>query len=291
VIYQDFQKINTKDILDKKFYPVWFFTNERIKDTLKEALKKNKSKSCFGIGGGGDFVFSLLSMTDNIRSVDVCDLRQLATITIDIKRAIFSNFSKEEAQEVLRGYKKENKEIVYKKIENDISGESREVLKKVFKKGKSKNFIKEIKESGYWYKDSFWQVKNKKEYLPYFYNGNYNFLKKQAKKINIYYGDILNVIKEKENEKYDLIYISNILDSNYYCKDREIYIKKIREKLKREGVLVVVTQKSIKNIKKILNKEGFEDVYEKRKIFNLIDSFLGHYCYSFLFFRKEEKEK
>ena len=91
------QKINCEDILSKKFYPVWFFTNERINYFLPEIENNRGTKRVFSVGGGGDFAFSLLSTpTLLIDKMDICDIRQMANISIDFKIGLFEKFGYEE---------------------------------------------------------------------------------------------------------------------------------------------------------------------------------------------------
>ena len=87
------KKIKIEKVLDKKFYPSWFFTNEKIGDFL--SVKDNKIKKAFCIGGGGDFAFNVLSFFI-IEEIFVCDARPVACITIDFKRAILKKFSLKE---------------------------------------------------------------------------------------------------------------------------------------------------------------------------------------------------
>ncbi|MBU0999037.1 hypothetical protein KKG24_01880 [Patescibacteria group bacterium] len=47
--------MNHQDILNKNFYPVWFFANERINHFFFEIENNREIKKVFSVGGGGDF--------------------------------------------------------------------------------------------------------------------------------------------------------------------------------------------------------------------------------------------
>jgi len=89
-IHQTCQRINCKDILSKKFYPVWFFTNERTGNFFQKIESQKEIKRVFSVGGG-DFAFSLLSAQalKQIEEINVCDIRQMANVSIDFKLGQF----------------------------------------------------------------------------------------------------------------------------------------------------------------------------------------------------------
>jgi SAM-dependent methyltransferase len=283
VIYQNFQKINTEDVLNRRFFPVWFFTNERMASFLQKTLGKNNFKKVFAIGGGGDFAFNILSLKKEVKEIDVCDYRQLATITIDIKKNLFKNLSFKEWEFLSR----KNKEEVYKKIEKGLAKESKDVLSFLIKNSKEKDFLKVLKKSRYWYKDSFKQTGE--DYLLYFNKESYLQVKENTDKIKVYYGDFFKNIRKKDEEAYDLIYASNIFDNKEYCPDKEKYLEEISKKLKKEGVLILATQYSSKKIKKIVEEKDFKSIKEKKVRFNPFVALLGHYAYSFIAFKKREQ--
>ena len=74
-INQTCQKISCEDILNKKFYPVWFFTNERVGNFFQALENYKEIRKVFSIGGGGDFAFSLLSTQalNQIDEINVCE--------------------------------------------------------------------------------------------------------------------------------------------------------------------------------------------------------------------------
>jgi len=287
-INQACRKINTEDIINKKFYPVWFFTNERAEKFLLKIKERQGIKHIFSVGGGGDFIFNCLSVIKEIKKVDVCDIRQLACVTIDIKRAIIKKHSFREVEKILRIPNSQNKKKVYQKIKEKLDESSKEVLKNILQSNSRPGFLDCLKKSKYWYKESFSQIK-KKHYLLYFKKENYRQLKKKINTVSIYTGDFYDNLKVKRNNSYDLIYVSNIFDSKKYCKESNLYLTIIEEKLKKNAFLLVVTQNSPKKIIKEIEEKKFKLQEKEINKFNIFEVFLGHYSYSFLLFKKNEE--
>lgn len=286
-INQICQRINCQDILNKKFYPVWFFTNERISSFFQKLENHREIKKVFSIGGGGDFVFSLLSSFSEIKEVNLCDTRQMANISIDFKIALLKNL---EYVEILDLFLKRTifcKEIICKRIKETMSLLSREVIDFVVENSKEENFLKCLRKSGLWYRDSFWQTKNRKEYLPYLISKEkYQLLQNNLDKISIYCGDFDDNLKLFQNNYYDLVYLSNILESKKYCQTPDFYLQTIKDKLKQGGLMVLTTQNNPKKIIKLANKAEFSIIEKEVNKFKVIPSLFGHYSYSFLLFTK-----
>jgi hypothetical protein len=277
---QFFEKVEFERDLNRKFYPSWFFTNEKIGDFLYD--KKDEIRKGFCIGGGGDFVFNLLSFFTT-KEIYVCDTRPVACITIDLKRNIFKKFSLEEVKEIFSDYKKENKDEVYNRIKKDITPPSKKFLEKLFQIS-NKNFMGSLKSSGHWYKDSFWQFK--KDYLFYLQEENYNLLKKNIENIKICYGDFKEELNKSEDNFYDLVYISNILDSKKDCPDKKELLKIVEKKLIKRGLLVLATQENVKKMIKGVESTGLQKKDIKIHKYKLITFFTRHYPYSFIIFEK-----
>ncbi len=283
------QKINHQDILNKKFYPVWFFTNERINYFFTEIENKREIKKVFSVSGGGDFAFSLLStQVLNIDELNICDIRQMACVSIDFKIGILKNLKYEEFLNLFLRRISFHKEQTYKTIQASITPLSRKIIESVIKNCKKDDFLKCLKKSGLWYRDSFWQIKNKKEYLPYLISEkNYQFLQNSLDKITIYCGDFGNNLKLFPDHYYDLIYVSNILDSKKYCREPNLYLQTIKDKLDKNGLLFTITQNSSKKMIKLIEQNGFSLKQKQIHKFNIISSIFGHYDYSFLLFAKK----
>lgn len=285
-ITQICQEISPQDILNKKFYPVWFFTNEKTGEFLLKFAGQNEIRNIFSIGGGGDFAFNCLSAFDNIAEINVCDIRQLANITIDFKIGLIKKLSSEEMFNLFQDFKSANKDSIYKKVREEITPLSRLILNSIVNDCRQSNFLKCLKKSGYWYKDSFWQIRNKKIYLPYLVQDKYQLLQERMDKINIYYDDFNNNLKLFDDNFYDLIYVSNLFDSKKYCAQIDSSLRIIKEKLNKNGSLLLVTQNRAKKIIKTIQRYGFQIYKKELHKFNIITSLLGHCCYSFLLFKK-----
>ena len=288
-INQAVQKINDEDILHGKFYPVWFFTNERINHFLPKLENQKEIKRVFAVGGGGDFAFSLLSAKKlrKIEEINVCDIRSMAGVSIDFKIALFRNLEYQEVLDLLLGKKLFPKKRTYEKIRETITPLSRKIFDSIIKNCQEDDFLKCLRKSGLWYRDSFWQIKNKADYLPYLAEKEkYQLLQKNLDKITIYCGDFNENLKLFENNYYDLIYASNILDTKKYCRDFDQYLQTIKEKLHANGLLLVTAQNNPLKIIKLVERQGFSVSEKQCRKFNIISALLGHYSYSFLLFRK-----
>lgn len=287
-INQICQKINCEDILSKKFYPVWFFTNERIGNFFRNLEGQKRIKKVFSIGSGGDFAFSLLSnYTLNIDEINVCDIRQMANISIDFKIGLLKNLEYEEILNLFLKQEFFRKERVYGKVRETITLLSRKIFDFILQNCKEDNFLKCLRKSGLWYRDSFWQIKNKTEYLPYLVSKEkYYLLQNNLDKISIYSGDFNENLRLFENNYFDLIYVSNVLDSKKYCPESDLYLETIKEKLNESGLLFVITQNNPRKMVKLVEEYGFHVCEKELHRFNIISGLFGHYSYSFLLFKK-----
>ena len=239
--------------MNKKLYRAWFFTNERLNKFLI-GLKDLQIKKIFAIGGSGDFAFNLLSLL-NIKKIDLCDIRPTANLTINFKKYLFRKNSLKKALGIL----------------TDLNC---------------------LKKTGLWYKYSFKQIKYKKDYLLYLTSEKkYQLLQKQLKKINIFCGDFIEILNLSKNNYYDLIYLSNILDSKEYNQDNHLCLEIIRSKLKSNGFLIAVTQNNDKKTIKLIKNFGFQIIHQETHQPDIFSSFLDHYAFSFLLFKKEIPDK
>jgi len=287
-INQTFQKLSKEDILSKKSYPVWFFTNERFGNFFKKIESKGNLRKVFSIGGGGDFAFLLLSSKLlSIENICICDVRQMANISIDLKISLYKKFKLNEIIDIFILNKYFNKYEIYKKIEAVINPVTKDILEYIFTKINVDNFLKCIKKTKLWYRHSFWQIKQRSDYLPYLLSENsYTLLQNNLDKISICAGDFNENIKFFNNNYFDLIYTSNIFDSVNYCKNPKEYLKTIYDKLNNDGFMFITTQDNPKIITKLIEHSGFKLIEKERHNFNIISSILGHYSYSFLLFKK-----
>lgn len=252
---------------------------------------QKKIKKVFSIGSGGDFAFSFLSAQglEQIEEINVCDVRQMANISIDFKIGLFKNLEYEETLKLFLGQELFYKEQIYKKIRETITLPSRKIFDFILRNCKEDNFLKCLKNSGLWYKNSFWQIKNKTEYLPYLATKEkYLLLQKNLDKISIYSGDFNENLKLFKDNYFALIYMSNILDSKKYCQEPNKYLQAAREKLNGRGLLFIITQNNSKKMVKLVEGHGFYACEKELHKFNIISCFFGHYSYSLLLFKKNE---
>lgn len=155
------------------------------------------------------------------------------------------------------------------------------------------NLIKCLKKSKHWYRDSFWQIKQRGQYLLYLTSEeNYENLRKNIGIINIYCGNFFDNLKLFDDNYYDLIYVSNIFDSKKYCESIPLYVKLIKEKLREGGFLIVVTQSNLLNnpLKMIKLIEASDMKLQEKEFhrFNIFSSLVGHYSYNFLLFKNNK---
>jgi len=277
--------LNKQKTTENNHYPAWFFTNEKINKFLLELSTIKNIKKIFAISGGGDFAFSLLSLL-KIEEINLCDIRQNAYLTVDLKITLFKIFNFTEILKILSDYKSNNKQLICKKIYPRLNEFNQKNFNQKIAYLPEKNFIKCLKKSRLWYKDSFWQIKNKNDYLLYLTaEKKYQLLQSQLEKINFLDGDFLENLKLFPKHYYDLIYVSNIFDSQKYNPDNFSALKLVRKKIKAKGSFVVITQNNYKKIKKIAEDLGFLLVDKETHRFNVFSAILGHYAYSFLLFK------
>lgn len=257
-------------------YKIWFFTNEKLNPFLKNlfAINKLNLKKVFAIASGGDFAFNIISLS-NIDEINICDIRSATTLTINIKMSLFKNFKRLEVIKILSDIKSNNKNIIYKKINQHLLKDC----------GKT-NFLKCLKKSKIWYKNSFWQIKDINNYLLYLASQkNFEQLYNNLDKINIYEKCITETLLLFENNYYDLIYVSNIFDGKTYCQNEELCLNRIKNSLKKNGYLLVSTFSKSKIIKNLIKNHGFKLCKEELNKSNFLDSFKPSYSFSFLLFK------
>jgi len=286
-INQICQKINYQKILNKNFYPSWFFTNEKLNGFFKNLDRKKKIDKIFAIAGGNDFVFNILSLL-NVDEVDVCDKRPMACLTDDFKVALFKEFDYEKILEVFLDIKSNNKKQVYGEIRSKINLLTQKVFDNIFSNCKQNNFVKCLQISHFWYRESFKQVRNKKDYLLYLSSREkYQTLQTRLDEINIYCGDFVDNLKLFDQEYFDLIYLSNILDSKDYNFDNQLCLETVKKRLNKNGYLFIVTQNKNRIMTQCVNDFGFTLLAQEIHNFNILSFLLGHYSYSFLLFQKK----
>lgn len=268
---------------EKNHHKIWFFTNEKLNPFLKDLLTIDKLnlKKVFAIASGGDFTFNIISLS-HLDKIDICDIHSATALTINLKKALFKNFNRLEIIKILSDIKSDNKNIIYKKLEQNLNSINKYILNTC----KKINFLKCLKKHKIWYKNSFWQIKDVNNYLLYLANEkNFKQLHNNLNKITIYNKNITDALTLFKNNYYDLIYVSNIFDGKIYCENEELYLNIIKNKLKKNAYLLVSTFSNAKKIKNLIKNHGFELYKEELNKSNFLDCFKPSYRFSFLLFK------
>jgi len=230
---------------------IWAFSNENV-NAFCEDIDFN-DKSIIGIGGGGDQALSFLSR--GALKYQAFDRREKAVDFLRIKKAMVINLDYEEFIDAFKNKTKTKK--VLKKIENYISGD-KEILW-LEELNQDKNFVSALKETNFFYNHSFGNLKYK-NYFPYLKRKEYRRLQGNISGLKIKRGSLEKEFGKLE-DKYDFIYLSNILDSALL---RGIYLKGInktldscKKNLKLNGQLLIATLIE-KKIEGKLKQKGYE---------------------------------
>ena len=259
--------IENKEITLPKYYPLYLFTNENLKNITKKIDFKNKK--ILTVCSSGDQYFNFL--LEQPQKIDIFDINKLTEYILYLKKASIINL---EYDEFINFYipkkisKKHifSKELYIKKIRDILPQESQKYWDELFQKYTSTELFNS---------PLFHQNKNhNKETLNnnnYLIEKNYQKLKQILKNQNEIYLHNINIFEETINthEQYDIIYLSNILDS--LPKQNEIETLKIIKQivnnytkyLKNDGIIGLyylfcyLDDYCIKNkkIKEIIKKE------------------------------------
>ncbi len=278
-IYNFFNGIDLEKILKRKTYPVWFFTNENLKELGD--LTSFKDKEIFSILGSADQ--SIYFLSKKAKLVISCDNRDLSCLVAEFKISAIKNLSFKEFKEIFFEEKKENSKIYFEKIRTDLSQPAKKFFDYLFE-GFKKNIFSILKKSKFFYNES-WYFLRKKDWLPYFYQAKYfSQIKKRVNNFLILNTDLENGLR-KINKKFDLVYTSNIFDSKKYCQNNEKTITLIDLNLKEKGEILITTYESPKKIVPILEKLGYNlKIKEPKKRF--FDLFLKTYPYFYILAKK-----
>lgn len=251
-IYENFGGIELSSLLKKRWPPLWAFSNEKLLNFSK--LTSFQGKTIFAIGSSGDQAITFLGW--GAKNCLVCDKKDLACLFIEFKLAALKNLS---FQEVLRifGLRKpknhqRDQQIYQQKIRKDISEEACNFFDYLFLN--SRNIYQSLKKSKFFYRES-WHFA-KKGYLPYLENP-YLFQKiKNIRKPVLLNTNLIDGLKFP-NLKFDLIYLSNVLDTREYLKDPFQVWRVLSEHLTKKGQILMVSQRKLRKIAGSVQKFGF----------------------------------
>lgn len=262
--------------------PGWFFTNERLEPLMNRRDLFAGVRNVFSVGGGGDFVYSLISLYgDSFIKVHTCDARAISEITQDFKSTAIKYSGYSEIKDLLS---QSSPEKNFSHLMPYFTKETQDIF---FMKIKQPVTINNLKHSKLWYRDSFWQIKKPDEYLGYLTTTDrYDRLRNNIAKIQRYTGDFFSVLQDFPDNHFNLIYTSNIFDNSELQRGAQSCLTLIHKKLSPQGKLITCNLKNQKKMRKIVLNNGFELVYETVNHFNILSALRGHYDYSYFLYMK-----
>lgn len=233
------------------YQKVYFNTNENIKEYLELADLTNKHNA-LTVTSGGDHTFNLI--TNGILNIDTFDVNKLTEyFALGLKRAMIIKYNYEEYI------------LALKKINNSTT--SFETISSLildllpYMDEKYRVFWREILD--YYYKtqkssesktnlfyllcisfDTINCIMNNNSYLTD--KKSYNILRENISKTNITFSvvDILELPQEYKNNKYDLLFLSNILDyifihwgSDWKYNKLKRFLSKIENITQEDGII------------------------------------------------------
>jgi len=262
--------------------PGWFFTNERLEPLMNQRELFAEVKNVFSIGGGGDFVYSLISLYgDSFIKVHTCDARAISELTQDFKSTAIK----------YNGYSEIKNLLSQSSLEINLSNLIPHCTKKTqdtfLMKIKQPVTIDNLKRSKLWYRDSFWQIKKPDEYVGYLTTTDrYDRLRNNIAKIRRCTGDFFSALQDFPDNYFNLIYTSNIFDNSELQREAQSYLALIHKKLSPQGKLIMCKLTNQKKMKRIVLNNGFELAYEAVNHFSIISAIRGHYDYSYFLYLK-----
>ncbi|MFH0780300.1 MAG: hypothetical protein V1928_05650 [Parcubacteria group bacterium] len=241
-------------------------------------------KKVFAIGGSGDFAFNLLNFL-NLEEIILCDKKPMAEAVVDFKKMLFKCFNFAE----IEGLFLKNEKEIFEKFLNAPAPRKIIPFESMLRGAGASPLIKTLKKSNLFYNESFCHLKQINEYLIYLQNEEkYEAMRAQLGKIKFIAGDFSEKLKSFPDNYFNLVYVSNILDSNDYSADNVDCLRTIKQKSSRGGLLLAVIQDKVDKQIDFIKQNGFELVKKEAHKFNFITSIKGHYYFSFVLFQKEE---
>lgn len=276
--YNFFGGINIDQVLAKKTYPVWTFTNEHIEKL--DQLTKFKNKEIFSILGSADQIIFFLSQ--GASGVIGCDVRQRACLFGEFKKVALLVLTFEEFWNVFLEKEEKNSALYFEKIRPRLSTSAQKFFDYCLE-GVVKNIFSAFDRSGFFYKES-WYFAKKKDWLPFFEKSTFQKAKEKANSFFIFNTRLEEAIKYFK-KRFDLIYTSNIFDSRRYCQDPEQTLIRIDWALKEGGEILITSQENPKELVFVLEKMGYNlTVIEPQR--KLLTLFLKTYAYYYILAKK-----
>lgn len=222
---------------------IWAFTNENL--LIFSKITTFPGKQIFAIGGAGDQAISFLGWgADNLV---VCDKNELSCLFIEFKLAALRNLTFSEVLRIfglkkLSGHQRDG-QIYRQKIRNDLSQKAQNFFDNLF--FNSQDIYQSLKKSKIFHRESWYFAK--KGYISYLENSSLFQKIKNIKKPLLFNTDFINALK-LGNLKFDLIYLSNVLDIPGYLKNPSKVWPVLIESLREKGQILIVTQKKLSKI-------------------------------------------
>lgn len=263
------KKLEKRNETFNKYSSVYSFTTENIKGYFNESDIKNKN--ILTIAGSGDHIFNAMLL--GAKNIECFDINKLTKYYIILKKTAISKLSYEEFIEFFIKDKKLNKKVfnvsTYSKLRNSLPTDVKVfwdiifLIKDGYQVRNSTLFFKDVINSEIFYSNN------------YMNEDNYYILKKVVNNYNLkFYNCNLNDLPKLLNNKYDTIYLSNLINYLYFIFDepllynfKNFITNDLNKYLNRNGKIFVAYLYSCFNI-----KETFYD--EDSNLFNNDDFYI-----------------
>ena len=251
---------------------IYKFTNENITEYFHHL--ENKEKILSVIGSGNQILNSILAGTNNIDCFDISYFPeyylflQIASIISLDEEDYFHYYLSEDRDVMFSDY-------FYDKIRDNLKGKYKEFWDYLYMLDDGYDIYNSLL-----FRQDFYSKNQAIKYNPFLQENNYNKLKNILTTSNIEINPVVtDVITTKFSDKYNLIYLSNIL--NYYFNIKDIVefmrnkylladegeilgylysvsddiVNKFNESLKNDGYVETVGENKILVLKKSLNTQ------------------------------------
>lgn len=248
MVIEDIKKadelINKKTYLyfDKyaRLYPI---TNECLKDYTSIFNKQNKVLSVIG---SGDQILEMVNK--DIYNIDIFDINRLTYYYLNLKIAAIKSLTSNEYISLFINHDNLDSINIYSKIRTYLNKKNQIFWDYII----NKNGLEKVFKSNLFYMfDS-----NNQSYLTYIEDSNYYNLKKKLEYIHLnYYFNNIDQIILFNKKKYDLIYISNIIEHQLSVKEHPELVNKYLNQfsLEEDGIILNYLFMPPNNIRDIFN--------------------------------------
>ncbi len=253
------KKLERRNETFNKYSGVYSFTTENIKGYFNERDIKNKN--ILTIAASGDHIFNAMLL--GAKNIDCFDINKLTKYYIILKKTAISKLSYEEFIEFfikdkkLKNYKKVFNVSTYSKLRNSLPTDVKVfwdiifLIKDGYQVRNSTLFFKDVINSEIFYSNN------------YMNEDNYYKLKKIIDNYNLkFYNCNLKDLPKLLNNKYDTIYLSNLINYLYFIFNepllynfRNFITNDLNNYLNQNGKIFVAYLYSCFNIKQVFYDE------------------------------------